>query len=125
MKRLVFAALVAAAVTAHAGLAASAPTWTARGKVTALTARAITVHGTTCRITTTVSPSRATLRLYAVGTPARIACANGVLTRIIRVAVTSPSASVDPTPSAIDTLPVNHPGTTEPPTPGPPTISAA
>jgi hypothetical protein len=96
--RTALAALVLAAVTTSAGTAATTPKWTAKGPVTKLTARMITVHGTSCRITP-ASPGHATLRLYYVGAEARIACRNGVL-RAIDVLKQLPSiTTTGPQPS--------------------------
>jgi hypothetical protein len=72
--RIALAAVVLAGLVVPGGLAGTAPKWTAN-------ARTITVHGTSCRITT-ASPARATLRLYYVGAEAKIACAAGVLRAI-------------------------------------------
>ena len=81
MGRLALAVLVLAGLAVPAGLADTAPKWTAKGHVTKLNTHAITVHGTSCRITS-VSPGRATLRLYYVGAEAKIACTAGVLRAI-------------------------------------------
>jgi hypothetical protein len=79
--RIALAVLVLVGLSVPAGLAATAPKWTAKGAITKLNTRAITVHGISCRITT-ASPARATLRLYYVGAEAKIACAGGVLRAI-------------------------------------------
>lgn len=81
MGRIALAALVLTALAAAAGHAATTPRWTAKGKVSRLNAHTITVHGTSCRITS-VSPDRLTLRLYYVGAEVKIACREGVLKAI-------------------------------------------
>jgi hypothetical protein len=95
--------LLLAALAAPASLAAaSQPTWTAKGSITALKVHSITVHGQTCRITT-ASPTRATLRLYFVGASAKIACANGVL-RTIDVFKVAPASIILAPPNGSGTF---------------------
>lgn len=79
--RVALLSVICIAVAAPAGLGASGTNVTARGAITALRVKSITVHGRTCRITG-ASPDRATLRLFYVGAEAKIACANGVLRSI-------------------------------------------
>lgn len=97
MTRLAFVALVLTGLVASAASAATPqPKRTAKGLVTALNTRAITVNGRRCEITT-ASPGRATIRLYFVGASAKIACANGIL-RAIDVLNASPAiTSTEPT----------------------------
>ena len=76
------AASVLAGLAPASALAATAPSSTAKGVVTAIGARAITVGGRTCRITPTLSPPRSVLRHYRVGDSAKITCKNGILRTI-------------------------------------------
>jgi hypothetical protein len=78
--RIALTALVLAGLAAPPGLAASAPKWTAKGAITKLNKRAITVGGKSCRITSD-SPKPA-LHVYFVGSTVKIACADGVLLTI-------------------------------------------
>src|SRR3954453_14005466 len=73
--------LLVAGLTLSATVSAARPKWTATGPVKKLSARSITVQGTTCRITK-ASPPRSVLRLYYVGAKAKIACGKGVLDAI-------------------------------------------
>ena len=78
MGRLALTAVVLAGLVVSAEAAAVTPRWTAKGAVTRLNARSITVNGKSCRITP-ASPGRATLRIFFVGTRVKIECADGVL----------------------------------------------
>jgi hypothetical protein len=101
MMRLAVAALVLTGLVSPVALATT-PKWTAKGAITTLRLHSITVHGQTCRITT-ASPSRATLRLYSLGTEAKIACKNGVLHAIYPLLSPKPiviGPPVLPAPSA-------------------------
>jgi hypothetical protein len=89
--------LLLAGLTAPASLAAAPqPKSTAKGEITALNTRAITVSGRKCEITT-ASPTRATIRLYFVGADAKIACANGILRAIDVLKSLPPVKSTQPT----------------------------
>jgi len=74
------AAVIAGLVPANA-VAATPPSVTARGFVSAIGAHAIKVGGHTCRITT-LSPVRSVLSRYHVGDSAKITCRNGILRTI-------------------------------------------
>ena len=78
MGRLALTAVVLAGLVVSAEAAAVTPRWTAKGAVSRLNARSITVNGKSCRITP-ASPGRATLRIFFVGTRVKIECADGVL----------------------------------------------
>jgi hypothetical protein len=78
--RIALIAVVLAGLTASPGLAGSAPKWTAKGAITKLNKRAITVDGKSCRITSD-SPKPA-FHVYFVGSTVKIACADGVLLTI-------------------------------------------
>jgi hypothetical protein len=78
--RIALIALVLAGLAAPTGLAGSAPKWTAKGAITKLNKRAITVDGKSCRITSD-SPKPA-IHVYFVGSTVKIACADGVLLTI-------------------------------------------
>ena len=78
--RIALIALVLAGLAAPPGLAGSAPKWTAKGAITKLNKRAITVDGKSCRITSD-SPKPA-IHVYFVGSTVKIACADGVLLTI-------------------------------------------
>ena len=103
MGRIALAVLVVAGLSVPAGLAATAPKWTAKGVITKLSSRGITVHGTSCRITT-ASPARATLRLYYVGAEAKVACTGGVLRAIDVLHALQPLTSPGPAPCRATTL---------------------
>jgi hypothetical protein len=107
MTRLACLALVLTGLAAQASTAAT-PKWTAKGSITALRLHSITVHGQSCRITT-ASPSRAILRLYGVGTEAKIACKNGVLRSIDPLHILTPIVSGPPV------LPARPPASSAPP----------
>jgi hypothetical protein len=92
--RVALVTLALAGLAAPAGLATTTPNWTAKGEVTKLNARTITVNGRSCRITSS-SPDRLTLRLYFVGAEVKIACADGVL-RAIDVLHPLPAITVGP-----------------------------
>jgi hypothetical protein len=94
MMRLAVAALVLTGLASPVALATT-PTWTAKGAITTLRLQSITVHGQTCQITT-ASPGRATLRLYSLGTEAKIACTNGVLRAIYPLHTLKPIVSGPP-----------------------------
>lgn len=81
MGRIALVALALAGLTGPAALATRAPDWTAKGKLTKLTHRTITVNGKSCRITP-ASPDRAALRVFLVGGVVKIECADGVLVEI-------------------------------------------
>jgi hypothetical protein len=100
--RIALAAFVVAGLFLPAGLAAAAPSWTAKGAITKLSPGAITVHGTSCRITS-MSPARGTLRLYYVGAEAKIACVRGVLRAIDVLEPLAPITSSAP-PVRVATL---------------------
>jgi hypothetical protein len=97
MMRLAVAALVLTGLAAPTALA-TPPKWTAKGAVTTLRLHSITVHGTTCRLTT-ASPPRSTMRLYYVGAAAKIACAHGIL-RAIETVPLPPVIVTAPLPGA-------------------------
>ena len=80
MGRIVLTTLVLAVLAAPPALAGSAPRWTAKGAITKLNKRAITVDGKSCRITSD-SPKPA-VHVYLVGSTVKIACADGVLLTI-------------------------------------------
>ena len=75
------AAAVLAGLVPAGALAATAPSVTAKGFVTANGTHAITVAGRTCRITT-LSPPRSVLRTYHIGDSAKITCRSGILRTI-------------------------------------------
>ena len=81
MGRIALVALALAGLTGPIALATSPPHWTAKGKLTKLTHRTITVNGKSCRITP-ASPDRAALRIFVVGGVVKIECADGVLAEI-------------------------------------------
>jgi hypothetical protein len=94
--RIALAALVLAGLTAPATFAATTPKWTATGTVSKLNTHAITVNGTSCRITS-ASPDRLTLRLYYVGAEVKIACRKSVLEAIDVLKQLPPITSGPPT----------------------------
>jgi hypothetical protein len=79
--RIALAASVLAVLTAPPAVAAGTPRWTAKGPITKLSHRSITVHGKTCRIASD-SPS---IRVEIVGSAVRIVCDGGVLFEIDRL----------------------------------------
>jgi hypothetical protein len=101
--RIALGVLALAGLSVAAGQAATAPKWTAKGAITKLNARTITVHGTSCRITT-ASPAHVTLHLYYVGAEAKIACADGVLRAIDVLHALPPVTSPGPAPCRATTL---------------------
>ena len=96
MGRIALATVVLAGLAAPAGASALAPRWTAKGAITRLNTHAITVHGTSCRITP-ASPGHAVLRIFVVGSKVKIECANGVLLEIDGL---RPLPPIDLTPTA-------------------------
>jgi hypothetical protein len=78
--RAIAATILVGLVPANA-VAATAPSVTAKGFVSAIGARAITVGGRSCRITT-LSPPHSVLRTYHIGDSAKITCRSGVLRTI-------------------------------------------
>src|SRR5581483_4849473 len=94
MGRLVLVVVVVAALATPAGLAAHLPRWTAKGAITKLTKRSITVNGKSCEIST--GSPRLGLHVFVVGSTVKIVCADGSLLTIDLVrpgTVTSASAS--------------------------------
>jgi hypothetical protein len=80
MGRLALVVVVVAGLAAPAGLAAHTPRWSAKGAITKLTKRSITVNGKSCQITTD-SP-RLGLHVFVVGSTVKIICADGSLLTI-------------------------------------------
>jgi hypothetical protein len=87
MGRIALVTIVLAGLTASAAAAAHHPRWTAKGKITKLTSRTITVHGKSCRIT--ADSPKPLLRIYVVGSTVKIVCGDGQLLTIDRLATTS------------------------------------
>ena len=80
MTRVALIAVVLAGLAAPAGLAEKRQAWTAKGIVTALTNRAITVNGHTCRLAGKVGLRAA--QFFYPGDGVKIACTKGVLAKI-------------------------------------------
>jgi hypothetical protein len=90
MGRIALVTVVLAGLTASAAVAAQHPRWTAKGKITKLTSRTITVHGKSCRIT--ADSPKPLLRIYVVGSTVKIVCGDGQLVTIDRLSTTTNGA---------------------------------
>src|SRR6476469_5055567 len=81
MGRIALVALALAGLAGPTALATPPPHWTAKGKLTRLTHRAITVNGKSWRLTA-ASPDGAAPRVFLAGGLVEIECADGVLADI-------------------------------------------